>query len=316
MNGAHGLVSPVHTYENDPRHCDLSNASIDSSPSNQQPFYLPAPAFSAHAPPHAEMYPVSGSYDHFPAYPGHYPTAATDESSPEAPALEYCQSAASSELQSQRGSICSYPTSELEMDHHQHHHAAAAHRHKAEEAQGDWYAAPTNDHVYHRAMTVPASMPFASHPGMLPSQTEDLYRSPPQSAEWPATTGVKPFLPDIQPVQATRLPHFEMQPVLGGVNRVKKKRQRTTPEEATHECRVCGKLFKRSYNWKSHLDTHNPDRKYPHPCTAMVGTSPCSKKFQRKTDLDRHYDSVSPDLSVLAFYSPFLCFSFFFWRCL
>ncbi|KAL8636424.1 MAG: hypothetical protein Q9226_009257 [Calogaya cf. arnoldii] len=76
------------------------------------------------------------------------------------------------------------------------------------------------------------------------------------------------------------------------VSQIKTKRQRTTPEEATHECRICGKSFKRSYNWKAHMETHNPDRKYPHPCTATVGDTSCTKKFQRKTDLDRHYDRV------------------------
>ncbi len=72
--------------------------------------------------------------------------------------------------------------------------------------------------------------------------------------------------------------------------------------EALHECRVCGKLFKRSYNWKLHMETHNPERKYPHPCTAMVGNAPCTKKFQRKTDLDRHYDSVS--IAFALYYEP------------
>ena len=47
------------------------------------------------------------------------------------------------------------------------------------------------------------------------------------------------------------------------------------------------------------METHNPDRKYPHPCTATVGDTPCTKKFQRKTDLDRHYDSVSHGLGAL-----------------
>ena len=67
-----------------------------------------------------------------------------------------------------------------------------------------------------------------------------------------------------------------------------------TPEEATYrECQVCGKLFQRSYNWKAHMETHNPERKYPYPCTAMVGNAPCTKSFQRKIALDRHFDSVS-----------------------
>ncbi|KAL8723101.1 MAG: hypothetical protein Q9181_007356 [Wetmoreana brouardii] len=72
-----------------------------------------------------------------------------------------------------------------------------------------------------------------------------------------------------------------------------KKRQKTTLVEATHECKVCGRLFKRAYNWKSHMRTHDPERNYPYPCTAMIGNTPCAKKFMRKTDLDRHYDSVS-----------------------
>lgn len=80
---------------------------------------------------------------------------------------------------------------------------------------------------------------------------------------------------------------------LQSVNQTRKKRQRTTFEDTTHECRVCGKLFKRIYNWKAHMETHNPDRKYPLPCTAMIGDIPCTKRFQRKTDLDRHYNSVS-----------------------
>lgn len=69
-------------------------------------------------------------------------------------------------------------------------------------------------------------------------------------------------------------------------------RKPTTLEEATHECEVCGKLFKRSYNYKSHMETHNPQRKYPHPCTHMANNTRCVKKFQRKTDLDRHVESV------------------------
>jgi len=111
----------------------------------------------------------------------------------------------------------------------------------------------------------------------------------PTADEWP-----KPALPVYPPglhdTDETQIPKFS---ILQSDVRTKKKRQRTTPEEATHECRVCGKLFKRSYNWKSHLETHNPDRKYPHPCTHVAGDTPCAKKFQRKTDLDRHVDSVS-----------------------
>ena len=82
------------------------------------------------------------------------------------------------------------------------------------------------------------------------------------------------------------------EPTVSSTEHVKKRHQRTTPEEATHHCYICGKLFMRSHNLKSHMEIHNPERKYPHPCTAMVGNQPCAKKFQRKTDLERHFDCV------------------------
>ena len=94
---------------------------------------------------------------------------------------------------------------------------------------------------------------------------------------------------------------YGVRPVHIGAERLKKKRQRTTVEEATHECGVCGKLFKRSYNWKTHMETHNPQRTYPYPCKSTIGDEPCTKKFQRKTDLERHYDNVHPPLSYPMF---------------
>lgn len=41
------------------------------------------------------------------------------------------------------------------------------------------------------------------------------------------------------------------------INQIRKKRRRTTTEEATHACRICGELFKRSYDWKAHMTMHN-----------------------------------------------------------
>lgn len=87
-------------------------------------------------------------------------------------------------------------------------------------------------------------------------------------------------------------PHINPTPELLGRSQLKKKRHKTTPEEATHKCTTCDKVFKRSSNYKSHMEAHNPQRKYPHPCTAMIGGQQCTKKFQRKADLDRHYDSI------------------------
>lgn len=67
-------------------------------------------------------------------------------------------------------------------------------------------------------------------------------------------------------------------------------RKHTTKEEANFQCSVqgCGKFFSRSYNFKSHMETHDEQREYPFPC--LVGG--CAKKFVRKTDLQRHHQSV------------------------
>jgi hypothetical protein len=209
--------------------------------------------------------PFSG----FPAAAGHGHLAGS-HSPTEAPGLEFCQTPPSSIVNSHRSSVSSYAASDGSE-------CAYTPRGKAEEA-GEWYPSASNEHVLERSMSTAQALAYAPGPQALSSHPEDLYRAPP--ADWPKPDGpAAAYLADLQPI-------------LPSLTRTKKKRQRTTPEEATHECRVCGKLFKRSYNWKSHLETHNPERKYPHPCTALVGSSPCSKKFQRKTDLDRHHDSV------------------------
>ncbi|KAI1332185.1 hypothetical protein F5Y16DRAFT_421461 [Xylariaceae sp. FL0255] len=67
-------------------------------------------------------------------------------------------------------------------------------------------------------------------------------------------------------------------------------RRLTSKEEANFQCEVegCGKLFRRSYNYKAHKETHDKKREYPFVCTA----DDCDKKFVRKTDLQRHHQSV------------------------
>lgn len=74
------------------------------------------------------------------------------------------------------------------------------------------------------------------------------------------------------------------------VTRVRQPRKLTTKEDANFQCRVkgCGKLFGRSYNYKAHMETHDADRVYPFPCQVPD----CTKKFVRKTDLQRHHQSV------------------------
>ncbi|KAF9870549.1 hypothetical protein CkaCkLH20_12039 [Colletotrichum karsti] len=74
-------------------------------------------------------------------------------------------------------------------------------------------------------------------------------------------------------------------------NRPKKaQRKMTTAEDANYQCEIkgCGKLFSRSYNYKAHMETHDEKREYPFPCPV----TDCNKKFVRKTDLQRHNQSV------------------------
>ncbi|TAQ83058.1 hypothetical protein B7494_g8618 [Chlorociboria aeruginascens] len=74
------------------------------------------------------------------------------------------------------------------------------------------------------------------------------------------------------------------------VARTRQPRKLTTREDANFQCHVkgCGKLFGRSYNFKAHMETHDASRDYPFPCPR----EDCNKKFVRKTDLQRHDQSV------------------------
>ena len=232
---------------------------------------------------------LSAAFDPFSGFPTGPNTGMVGPSSPEAPGLEFCPTPPSSNIQSHRSSVSSYAPSDGSD-------RAYTPRTKVED---EWYQPAASDHVLHR--TTQPAVAYAPNSTTLPSQTEDLYRPHAthaddlyraQATEW-SKDNTAAYISELHATPDGRLPRFEINSLLPSVTRIKKKRQRTTPEEATHDCKVCGKLFKRSYNWKSHMETHNPDRKYPHPCTAMIGDQPCTKKFQRKTDLDRHFDSVS-----------------------
>ncbi|EFQ33460.1 uncharacterized protein GLRG_08739 [Colletotrichum graminicola M1.001] len=67
-------------------------------------------------------------------------------------------------------------------------------------------------------------------------------------------------------------------------------RKMTSFADAQYKCQFkgCDKLFSRSYNYKAHLDTHDEKREYPFPCPV----ADCNKRFVRKTDLQRHNQSV------------------------
>lgn len=73
-------------------------------------------------------------------------------------------------------------------------------------------------------------------------------------------------------------------------NQEKRPRIVTTREDGNYECTVdgCGKLFNRSYNYRAHMETHDVDRVHPFICALPD----CMKRFRRKTDLQRHHQSV------------------------
>ena len=231
----------------------------------------------------------SAAFDPFSGFSNSSNAGMVSVHSPEAPGLDYCHTPPSSNLQSHRSSVSSsYAASET----YSQNGSEYAYTPKVKTEESEWYPTAGNEHILQRAISSQGLTFYPTSASTLTSQTEDVYRAQAQASEWSKTDSACSH-PAIPAGSDGRLQRFGVQPILPSVTRIKKKRQRTTPEEATHECRVCGKLFKRSYNWKSHMETHNPERKYPHPCTAMTGSNPCTKKFQRKTDLDRHYDSVS-----------------------
>ncbi|OAT10715.1 hypothetical protein BDBG_06525 [Blastomyces gilchristii SLH14081] len=76
----------------------------------------------------------------------------------------------------------------------------------------------------------------------------------------------------------------------GGIR--KQSRRKTNGPEGKFMCEKCGRHFTRNSNCKSHMKTHDPNRKLPFKCTDPE----CTKKFGRKTDLTRHVDSVHKKL--------------------
>ena len=80
----------------------------------------------------------------------------------------------------------------------------------------------------------------------------------------------------------------------GVTPRTRIRRNTTTKEKGPYLCHQCGRDFHRAYNHKTHLETHNPSRKKEHVCPYKD----CDKQFVRKTDLDRHQNSVHRKLKI------------------
>ena len=225
----------------------------------------------------------TAAYDPFSGFSAASNTGMVSGPSPEAPGLVYCHTP------SHRSSVSSSCTA-TEAYAHNGSGSLYIPKVKVEDAT-EWYPSPGHGPIIHRTLTTQGLSDYSNDISPASAApTEDFYRT--SADEWskPAVSG---YPIDLHSTDDTHVAKFDHTPIVPSLTRTKKKRQRTTPDEATHECRVCGKLFKRSYNWKSHLETHNPERKYPHPCTKKAGDALCTKKFQRKTDLDRHVASVS-----------------------
>ena len=229
----------------------------------------------------------SAAFDPFSGYSTNANTGMVSTQSPEAPGLVLCQSPPSTNMPSHRSSISSSYSSPVQRGAEYY-----TPRVKVEDGS-EWYPSPGNEQVLHRSLPTQGLINYSNGVSPINGSSDDFYKN--QPGEWAKPNGPA-YANNVNMIGEETRSKFDAAPILPSVNRIKKKRQRTTPEEATHECQTCGKLFKRSYNWKSHMETHNPERKYPHPCTAMVGNTQCIKKFQRKTDLDRHHDSVSDAL--------------------
>lgn len=140
-----------------------------------------------------------------------------------------------------------------------------------------------------------AQLSQCSTTSVFPSSTITQYSTQPDLNAWNFSPMAQ-YLPNSScqetgplsiPTTAT---HQASRPRLSSVARTKAPRKMTTKEEANYICKVngCGKFFSRSYNFKAHQETHSSNREYGFPCTVAK----CTKKFVRKTDLQRHCASV------------------------
>lgn len=138
------------------------------------------------------------------------------------------------------------------------------------------------------------SGPYVSDAVVYPTTTTAGYMPESHLAVWPRQDF--PALDaDFYPAPASDsssayAPDARRQARLSPRTRLGKTRKVTTKDEANFQCEVkgCGKYFSRSYNYKAHMETHDDKRAYPFPC--LVGD--CNKRFVRKTDLQRHHQSV------------------------
>ncbi|PBP25751.1 putative Transcriptional regulator prz1 [Diplocarpon rosae] len=191
---------------------------------------------------------------------------------------------------SHRSSLSSAPTSEIfTRDATTHSYTPVVKMEEYPEYISDHEGMLLSSPLPNRNMIVTSANQY---PGSLEA---DFYQDH-SSMEWPKVECLPQELPSISfPLtpndrcsESQEIPRHNRRP--STMTRTRQLRKLTTKEDANFQCNIkgCGKLFGRSYNYKAHMETHDAGREYPFPCS----TQDCNKKFVRKTDLQRHHQSV------------------------
>lgn len=151
--------------------------------------------------------------------------------------------------------------------------------------EGHGTYSPALEHANYSAA---ASMHAAYHGDGFPANPQTYVVDNPTQG-WTKQEFEAAQLYTIPPAHQASMPHTNRR-ATGGTRPRRTSRKHTTREEANFQCEVkgCGKFFSRSYNFKSHMETHDDKREYPFPCPIKD----CTKRFVRKTDLQRHHQSV------------------------
>ncbi|KAH9164270.1 hypothetical protein EDB89DRAFT_440050 [Lactarius sanguifluus] len=124
----------------------------------------------------------------------------------------------------------------------------------------------------------PDSSGFQLSPALFPdvcvaeAQSDDSFNNPP--------VGISPH------ILSTAVQGFPPYPTDPPVCAASAKKSHTGPIKEKYTCPECGRVLTsgRKSNLKSHMDTHNPNRKRPFVCPQ----SDCSHRFVRSNDLKRH----------------------------